>query len=669
MEQRRRSSFVLGISLAALLAAAVPSLARAGDRPWRFADWNSLTTIDEVRIAPDGSRLVYAIGRVDARGEFADDFRILDLGTGAERRLVRGTLDPYRLRWSPDGKQIAVLADAKNGTQQIWLVSPGTGAVRALTESPRSVAAFAWSPKSDRIAAVEFGKSTQASAHDPFLLDPASDGVLVTRPALRTLWIVDGARGTQRQLVTDGFSYGSPLQVSDPSWSSDGATIAAVRQPTPFYGDYEREEYVTIDARTGGVRPFGERPPPALPGTAAPIFSRRGARIASIHTYDGTFAARSDVFVDGVDISAASDRDFWSCGGTQLAWSGDTLLATALDGVSYRLFALSPEDRSARPLTPASGSVVLLSVAADAPRMAYAFTTPNSLPQVYVANTDGSGARAVTHLRLPPDLSVPQTSVVTWTASGHELVGQLTLPTHATAASPLVVELHGGPQCADNSAMTHAALYFASNGYAFFRPSPRGSDGYGDWSYKAIRNDFGDGPMTDVLAGVDALVSRGLVDPKRLFVEGGSYGGYLTSWVVTHENPFRAAVAQFPVTDIGLDYELSESPNITKRFFGARPAAQNAEVMDRESPVRFAAGMNTPLLLITGMHDTRAPFPQTVAFYKTLVDYGKDARLLVYPDMGHGAGDPLGFADIYARTAGWFVEHGGPPLPGAIPSR
>lgn len=667
LEPSNRSTFATGLVLATLVAGALPVAVSAAERPWRVADWNRLTGIDDVRIAPDGKRVIYALGHVDAAGEsFSDEYRIVDLATGADRGLLTATRDIGHVRWSPDGSLVAVTAAAKNGTDQLWIVSPQTGGMRQLTKSTRSVVSFAWSPRGDRIAAVESEKDAAGESHAPFWLNPAADGVLVSRPSPRTLWVVDAVRGSERQLVTDGFSYGSPQQVPEPSWSSDGTTIAAIRQPTAYYGDYEREEYVAVDARTGAIRPLGDRPALALPGTASPVFSPLGARVAYIHTYDGTYAARSDVFVDGVDVSAGVDRDFWSCGGTQLAWSGDGLLATALDGVSTRLFALPLAGGAAHALTPASGSVGPLSVSA-AGRMAYSFSTPASMPELYVANADGSDARAVTHSALPTGLRAPNASVVTWNVGGHELVGQLALPANASPQTPLVVEPHGGPQCADDSSFSPQAAWFASNGYAFFRPSPRGSDGYGDWSYKAIVNDFGDGPMRDVLAGIDAVESRGVSGPRRTFVEGGSYGGYLTTWMVTHTRRFRAAVAQFPVTDLALDYELSESANITKRFFGPRPAAQNAQVMDRESPVRYAADMDTPLMLVAGMRDKRAPYPQTIAFYKALVDYGKDARLLLYPDFGHGPGTPRGLEDLYARTAGWFAAHGGLALPDAVP--
>ncbi|HEX8109852.1 MAG TPA: prolyl oligopeptidase family serine peptidase [Kofleriaceae bacterium] len=200
---------------------------------------------------------------------------------------------------------------------------------------------------------------------------------------------------------------------------------------------------------------------------------------------------------------------------------------------------------------------------------------------------------------------------------------------------------------------------------AYFRPDPRGSDGYGDWSYKAIVGNSGDGPMVDDLAGVDAVLASGVGDKDRLFIEGGSYGGYLTSWIITHDQRFKAAVAAVPVTNLLLDYTLSESPNITRRFYGARPALDPA-LLSRESPITYAGAAHTPLLVEIGLLDTRAPYVQAIEFYKVVAETGTEARLLVDTQSGHGPDDPRGILQWQQAMLGWFAAHGGPAIPGAV---
>jgi dipeptidyl aminopeptidase/acylaminoacyl peptidase len=252
-----------------------------------------------------------------------------------------------------------------------------------------------------------------------------------------------------------------------------------------------------------------------------------------------------------------------------------------------------------------------------------------------------------------------------WTASARAgSTASWTLPTGVDPrTAPLVVEPHGGPQCANDSSFQGFGQYVATNGLAYFRPDPRGSDGYGDWSYKAIVGNQGEGPMADDLAGVDAVLASGVGDKDRLFIEGGSYGGYLTSWIVTHDHRFKAAVAAVPVTDLLLEYTLTESPNIVRRFFGARPALDQA-LMARESPITYAGAARTPLLVVIGLLDTRTPYAQAIEFYKAVAEHGTEARLLADSKAGHGPQDPQGTIQWMAATMAWFAAHGAPATPG-----
>jgi dipeptidyl aminopeptidase/acylaminoacyl peptidase len=133
----------------------------------------------------------------------------------------------------------------------------------------------------------------------------------------------------------------------------------------------------------------------------------------------------------------------------------------------------------------------------------------------------------------------------------------------------------------------------------------------------------------------------------------------LSSWIVTHSDRFHAAVAGIPVTDLPLSYALTQSPNIQRRFFGDKPLADNREIFENQSPVRYAQSLHTPLLLIAGLKDTQAPYTQTIEFFKVLREENKEVALLAYPNAGHGPNTPQGTLDWTAHIAGWFAAHGG----------
>ncbi len=630
----------------------------ASARPWTLLDMANATGMDDVQLAPSGSDALIDVIRADLKANtFATGYQLISLASGVRTEIRPSLAHP---RWSPNGTSIAWIDTASNGATRIATTDTRGTHPRNLTSGTRTIVTFTWSADSKRIAAVETSPASHRSSTMRLRWLSLEYDYSMTQPQQRSIWIVDATSGSERQLTHDGWSYGGPQTDHDPSWSNDDRRIVSVRQPTPVFGDFEKAQYVAIDVGSGVVRPVGESAFFAYPASPGPVFAPDGSAVAYAHTWDGKLPSREDVFVDGKDVSASLDRDLWSCGaGTITSQSGE-LLASMMDGVAMRLYALDPSGNAPpRALTADTGSVLAYSVARNR-RIAYIWSTPTQLPELYVLDP-GAQPRQITHITaLPSDLPIAPTRNFTWKdAAGNLLHGQLTVAQTATSrTTPLVVEPHGGPQCADDASFSVFAQYLASNGYAYFRPDPPGSDGYGDWSYKAIVGNWGPVPMAADLAGVDALNAAGIGDPARTFVEGGSYGGYLTSWIVTHSDRFRAAVAEVPVTDLMLEYTLSESPNITRRFFGATPAT-NPQLLAAQSPLTYAAQEHVPLLIVAGLADTRAPYMQAIEFYKALAENGAPVRMLVDPIAGHGPNDPKGLTEWYGVIVAWIAAHGG----------
>jgi dipeptidyl aminopeptidase/acylaminoacyl peptidase len=647
------------------LALAVLPLAALG-RPWTLSDTLTVEFMDDVQIAPNGNAALVDVVHADLKhNTFAAAYSLVDIASGRMRPLDSELGHP---RWSPHGDSIAWIASDSAGKTRIVLTDVQGNHQRAITSGTRQIIGFAWSPSAASIAAVETEPAAANNTSSGSRLRWLSLGndYHDTHPAQREIWLLDVANGAEHAVTHDSWSYGGPVTDHDPSWAANGKQLVVVRQPSPVYADFERAQYVTIALSSGKAQPILNHPFFAYPSSAAPVFSPQGSTIAYTHTWDGNLASREDVFVGARDVSAPLDRDLWTCGSGTITWRSGVLLASLLDGVSMRLYKLDPNGSSApRALTSTGGSVEAYSIASNG-RIAYVWTTPERPTELYVLDPSHA-PRQITHVaQIAPTLAVATTRFVTWQdGAGHTLHGQLTLPTTASPrTAPLVLEPHGGPQCADDASFSGFAQYLASNGYAYFRPDPPGSDGYGDWSYKAIINDWGPGPMSADFAGLDAVNAMGVGDPARTFIEGGSYGGYLTSWIVTHSQRFRAAVAQVPVTDLLLEYTLSESPNITRRFFGAKPTT-NATLLAAQSPQTFVADEHTPLLVIAGLADTRAPYMQAIEFFKSLAEQGAPVRMLADPKAGHGPSDPQGVMAWQAATMAWLAQHGGIAIPDA----
>jgi dipeptidyl aminopeptidase/acylaminoacyl peptidase len=194
----------------------------------------------------------------------------------------------------------------------------------------------------------------------------------------------------------------------------------------------------------------------------------------------------------------------------------------------------------------------------------------------------------------------------------------------------------------------------ASSGIAVLMPMPRGGSGYGLAGFRQIVRAWGEGDYRDIMTGVDRLVERGLADPNRLGVMGASYGGYMTDWIVTQTDRFRAASAGASIADVADVYYLSDAGDFTEEYFGLPWEEQ--ELYLEHSPITHAAQVTTPLLLQHGEEDRRVPVSQAKKFFKALSTLGKTVELDIYPRGGHVLYEPLLERAAMERNLRWFEK-------------
>jgi dipeptidyl aminopeptidase/acylaminoacyl peptidase len=248
--------------------------------------------------------------------------------------------------------------------------------------------------------------------------------------------------------------------------------------------------------------------------------------------------------------------------------------------------------------------------------------------------------------------------LVVWENEGYKLDGVLTLPPETVAEPPykLIVYPHGGPHSRSTIGFDFTVQLFAAHGYAVFQPNFRGSTGYGKKFLDADRLDLGGGDMRDILSGIDKLVKDGKVDPKRQFVYGVSYGGFMASWLVGHTNQFRAAVAQNAVTDMNMMYGLSDLQSWTTWELGGLPWEQ-PERYKKHSPLTYTDKIKTPTLILHAKDDRRCPLPMGKAFHQALLANDVPTQMVIYPNEGHGIRSPRHREDVYRRVLAWFAKH------------
>jgi dipeptidyl aminopeptidase/acylaminoacyl peptidase len=224
---------------------------------------------------------------------------------------------------------------------------------------------------------------------------------------------------------------------------------------------------------------------------------------------------------------------------------------------------------------------------------------------------------------------------------------------------PWVVEVHGGPHIMWGFSFWHEFQSMCGKGYGVYFSNPRGSDGYGGDFKKAIHLSWGKDDSLDILAGADLVVERGLADPKKLYLTGGSFGGFMTAWLVTHDNRFKAAVAQRGVYNFISMYGASDANTLVEWEFDTLPW-ENTQLLWDHSPLKYVQNVTTPVMIIHAEQDYRVGISQAEEFYVALRRLGKEAEIVRYPREGHElsrSGEPKHRVDRINRIIEWFDRH------------
>jgi dipeptidyl aminopeptidase/acylaminoacyl peptidase len=262
----------------------------------------------------------------------------------------------------------------------------------------------------------------------------------------------------------------------------------------------------------------------------------------------------------------------------------------------------------------------------------------HSPADLFLAGRDGGGERRLTRLNdeLLSQRARPEVERLEFTApDGVAVEGWLMLPPAGTPPYPTVLYTHGGPYNNYGHNFIFDFHMLAGAGYAVLFVNYRGSSGYGTEFATQIFPDLGQLEYADLMAGVDAAVARGLADPDRLGCCGGSYGGFLTNWIVGHTRRFKAAVSEASVCNQASLYGASDIPGWQKQALGGTPR-EAPELYARTSPITYAHNCTTPTLLVVGENDYRCPAEQTEQFYAALKEAGCVTEMLRFPDSSHG---------------------------------
>jgi dipeptidyl aminopeptidase/acylaminoacyl peptidase len=640
------------------------------------------------RWSPDGSRLGFISGRDEKPAVF-----VLPMGGGEARNVASHPNGINAFEWSPDGKRIAFTAGMRADECEAE-----DKRAKSQDASPRSRSSFRETERGSREAktdekptakdAWDLKREKEQKQHDEEMrIDPR----IVSRVPYRTgttfiedrythLYVADVPASfaepneNKPRRMTPNDSAGNFIGVQ---WSADGKAIYSVTSRDPDSGElFLLTDIVRFDANKK-ARAYKRLP---VKGNTCydPLPSPDGKWIAfdkSLENKDqyepGTLCvmpANSARVEDIIDLTDVLDR---STGAFKWSPDGKYLYFTLLKDGAVNLWRCkapaSPRTQEIEldQLTDADHEITSFDVTNDG-RVVFIACTPQDPSALFMLDARGrTVALYQPNVKLLGEMMLGEVEEIRYESDGRFIQGWLIRPPGFSPRKkyPMIVQMHGGPHVMWGAAlrsMWHEFQAMAGAGYAVFYCNPRGSDGYGRDFHHSNRGDWGDGPMRDVLAGVDLLVERDYIDGKRLCLTGGSYAGYLTAWIVGRDHRFVAACAQRGVYNLVSMRNTSDIPFFNDRETGSITPWDDVEALWRMSPISLVPNVQTPLLIEHSELDYRVPIEQGEQLFQALRLMKKKVKMIRWPREGHElsrAGEPKHRLQRIESIIEWFNEH------------
>jgi dipeptidyl aminopeptidase/acylaminoacyl peptidase len=636
------------------------------------SDLAHLRTPSAPTLTPDGRLLAVAVGRIDLEADrYRSDLWLLPTdGSAPPRRFTSGRRD-LRPRFSPDGRWLAFLRAPDDDRPQLHVMATDGGEPRQVGEHPLGVEAFAWGPDSTRIAYVarvpEEGRYGTDEDVPPEKEPPRRittlqyrvDDLGFTFDRRPQVFVVDAlADGAEPVQVTRGdYDHG------DPAWSPDGTSLAFVsaRHETR---DEDAVSDVFVAPATGGD---AVRVTAGDLAAVRPAFSPDGATVWFVAS-EADLAGRPSVLwsvpADGsgkperlTDPERFDHEPAFGGGVLPLLVGEDAVTTITMDRGAVRLLRF-PVD-GGEPVELLGGRRVVHDYTEAGGVVAAVVGDPTSAGEVVVVE-DGPvrrerlltdfGAELARHASLRPMEELRATA-----PDGADVHGWLLKPA-GKGPFPVVLTVHGGPFAQYGWTLFDEAQVYAGAGYAVVMGNPRGSAGYGESHGRAIVGDFGNLDSQDLLALLDAALQDPDLDGERTGVMGGSYGGFMTTWLVGHTDRFRAAISERACNV----FDSFEGSSDIGWFFVPQYIGTDPDRVAAQSPLAHVDRIRTPMLLIHSEQDWRCPVEQAQRLFVALKQRRVEVELLLFPGEGHElsrSGLPSHRVARFEAVLDWWRRH------------
>ncbi|MCG3160974.1 MAG: Dipeptidyl-peptidase 5 [Acidobacteria bacterium] len=663
---RMRISFLpLVTILLALAVGEIAAVSAFGDKRMTIEDALAIKQIGAPQFSPDGKRIAYTISEWDKKeNRRISHIWLVSADGGPTARLTNGDKGESSPQWSPDGSRIAFLADRDKGAQ-VWIIHVDGGEAEKLTSEENNVQSFRWSPDGKSVAFVTRNTPKDKAEREKRKKDKFDTIVVDSDFSFSHLWTINVETKEKKRLTDGDFS------VSGQQWSPDGSSIAFVMSKSgaqeSSYIDISEDrntDIYIVSAGGGAPRQLTNN----LGPDSNPQWSPDGKWIAyTSNPEPKSWAAKTDVLLIPAAGGATRNltKDFFESAGFGLAWAPDgrSLYFSSGAGMYAHIYSVPAEGGKAAKITRENRNYGGFDVAGSAaePKITYTVNDSMTPDDIWVAPLKQMDqAKKVTWVNPEiKDFALGETSVIRWKGpDDFDIEGLLVKPIGYEEGKryPLILQIHGGPYGRFSDTFNSRAQVWAANGYAVLMPNPRGSTGYGVKFTTANVGDWGGKDFKDIMAGVDAVVAKGVADPGKLVVMGGSYGGFMTFWTVTQTDRFKAAIGHAGISDWYSFHGQSDIPGLMEYGFVGQPWT-SAETYRKWSPMTYVDRVKTPIIITHGERDLRVPIAQAEQYYRALKKRGVEVIFLRYPREGHGIQEPNHQIDLFERQLAWFDSH------------
>jgi dipeptidyl aminopeptidase/acylaminoacyl peptidase len=639
------------------------------------------------RISPDGKHVTYEQTRTDWEANaFETELWLADMSTGESHRLSGGAKTSNDAEWSPDGKWIAFLSnrpgslrDSPADKTQLYVIPLDGGEAQQLTKMENGVNGFEWAPDSKRIAIA-------AESPEPKAMKDRKDTfgdyhVIHADYEMAHLWLLDlpktdaagrTAAPAEPKLLTQGDTF----TVSDFRFSPDGTRIAFSAQRDPDLISGFSEDIYTVAVADGAVKKLVETPGP----DSDPHWSPDGTQIAYRTANGSKFFYYTDQRIAVIDSNGGTPRVLtlnFDEDPNILEWSADGIYFEAQQKTAAALFLLDPKAGGVKKIeTPGSEIAGQFSFSKDFKRMAYRGAGPNQFGEIYASDLPAASPVQLTHAgEQLSGFDTAKREVVHWkSGDGTVIEGVLLKPADFDPAKkyPLLVVIHGGPTGVDEPTIGPDRYYpmerFVAKGALILRPNYRGSAGYGEKFRSLNVRNLGVGDYADVISGVDSLIAQGFVDKDRVGSMGWSEGGYISAFITTSSDRFKAVSVGAGISDWMTYYANTDITPFTPEYLLANPW-DDPEIYKKTSPITYIAKAKTPTLIQHGGSDHRVPVANSFELRQALEDHGVPVKMVIYDGFGHPINKPKQQRAVMEENENWFDHYiwGDPLAPALTP--